>query len=72
MIRAAAALLSVLLVWASPAVAQRRAEVAVTRDGASWTADFRFTGRAGAWLTTAPISSPPAERPWIAIWPALV
>ena len=64
MIRAAAALLAVLLVWASPAVAQRRAEVAVTRDGASWTADFRFTGRAGAWMFTRSERSREGGQDW--------
>jgi hypothetical protein len=53
MIRAAAGLLAALLLWTAPAAAAvPRADVTVTRNGQSWTADYRFTGRAGAWMFT--------------------
>lgn len=51
MIRAALAALAALLLWAEPAAAAvPRADVAVTRDGARWTAEFRFAGEARAWM----------------------
>ena len=50
--RAARGLLVALLFWPSSAgaAAPPRAEVLVTRNGQSWTADYRFTGRAAAWM----------------------
>ena len=50
MIRAALGLAAALPLWALPAAAVPRADVAVTRNGQVWTADYRFTGRSGAWM----------------------
>jgi hypothetical protein len=45
-------LAAVLLLGAAPvtAAARHSAEVEITRDGATWTAEFHFTGRARAWM----------------------
>ena len=45
-----AAGLALALVPAPASAAGQRVEVEVTRSGQSWTADYRFTGQAGAWM----------------------
>lgn len=46
-------LVALLAILATPAAAAgHRADVTVTRQGERWTAEFRFTGRANAWMFT--------------------
>jgi hypothetical protein len=52
MIRAALGFVAALLLWTAPAAATPRGDVTVTRNGQVWTADYRFTGSAGAWMFT--------------------
>jgi hypothetical protein len=40
------------------------AEVEVARDGARWTAEFRFRGRSPAWMFTRSELTRVGQRPW--------
>jgi hypothetical protein len=64
MTKAALGLLAALFLWTGPAAAVPRADVAVTRNGQTWTADYRFTGRAGAWMFTRSERTREGGRDW--------
>jgi hypothetical protein len=62
-------LLAVLLfILAGPAPAQRpagfAADIAIMRDGARWTADYRLTGRSSVWMFTRSELIADSDRPW--------
>lgn len=65
MIGRAFATLAALFLWAPPAAAAvPRADVAVTRQGDAWRAEFRFAGRPRAWMFVRSALTRDGEQPW--------